>query len=311
MVRYSARTSIMRPASSSSTFTPAIASWNAAIPPAAPLPTTMTSHCADPGVIDAASLRGSCVIGSRFSASVESGCMSPLLPAMRAILAVFGRAADEVLQELIALVAQLAMDADFRRVIAADGRLLGHDEKLLQRRGRFELVLTDGGENRIELPGVELGEGAAESRYRVLVERCQSTHPLQSNFGVAFAQQEVDVVGDPCFFGTRGSLVGGNDRFDQHLERGEIRCGQHLWRGSGSPGLNPGKGKQSVVRERGQQGSGGSQRLQCRTTRDLRHARILLHRRAGVKRSESRLFCKNLFVIDGRLPRRHGDTEPA
>jgi hypothetical protein len=50
IVLYSVLTSIIRPASSSSTLTPAIASWKAAIPPAAPLPTTIASQRSLPGL---------------------------------------------------------------------------------------------------------------------------------------------------------------------------------------------------------------------------------------------------------------------
>jgi len=52
---YSGANVDIRPASSSSTFTPAIASWNAAIPPAAPLRRRWTSHRSLPGLIESAS----------------------------------------------------------------------------------------------------------------------------------------------------------------------------------------------------------------------------------------------------------------
>src|SRR6059036_2812784 len=117
MVRYSVRTSIIRPASSNSTLTPAIASWNAAMPPAAPLPTMMTSQRSLPGLIESASRFDSSSARVRLTLSVGSSCMV-FLPADRAILAVFGLAADELPQELIALVAQLLVNADLRRVVA-------------------------------------------------------------------------------------------------------------------------------------------------------------------------------------------------
>src|SRR5687767_2165031 len=134
MVRYSLRWSSMRPASSTSTFTPAMASWNAAIPPAAPLPTTITSQRAVPGLMAAASRRDSSVTAARSRSRVRSA-MSGLrfLPAVRAILAVDGMAAHELGQDLVALVAQLLVDADLRAVVAVDGRLLGGDEELLHR----------------------------------------------------------------------------------------------------------------------------------------------------------------------------------
>src|SRR6185295_8444292 len=119
IVRYSALWSSMRPASSISTLTPAVASWNAAMPPAAPLPTTITSHCPVPGLIDAASLRDSSVTASR-SRVGSAGMVTSLrlLPAMRAVLAVLGLATDELRQDLVALVAKLLVDPDLRGVVA-------------------------------------------------------------------------------------------------------------------------------------------------------------------------------------------------
>src|SRR6267142_2313568 len=105
IVRYSALWSSMRPASSMSTLIPAVASWKAAMPPEAPLPTTMTSHGPEVGWLAA-------FLGLR------------LLPAVRAILAVHGQAAHELEQYLVALVAELLVDADLGRVVAVDGRLL-------------------------------------------------------------------------------------------------------------------------------------------------------------------------------------------
>src|SRR5688572_10323954 len=151
-----------------------------------------------------------------------------LLSAMRTIFTVFGRAADELLQKLIALIAQLAMDADLRRVVAANGRLLGHDEEVFERCHRIELVLADAREHRVDLGRVEPDEGPPESQGCFLIERGQSAHPLQGQLVVALAQQEVDVVRDASVFRTGRSLVGGNDRFDQRLEGMEIRRRQHL-----------------------------------------------------------------------------------
>src|SRR4029453_9796619 len=146
----------MRPASSNSTFTPAIASWNAAIPPAAPLPTTITSQRSLPGLIESASrfdsssarvkltsrggsscirvlsCRTDCPALSRRPQLIEGGrgfhasraarlkgsrSLRMLLSAVRTVLAVFGLAADELFEELITLVAQLLADADLRRVV--------------------------------------------------------------------------------------------------------------------------------------------------------------------------------------------------
>jgi hypothetical protein len=55
--------------------TPAIASWNAAMPPAAPLPTTMTSQRSLPGLIDSASRFDSSSARVRLTLSVGSSCI--------------------------------------------------------------------------------------------------------------------------------------------------------------------------------------------------------------------------------------------
>jgi hypothetical protein len=62
----------MRPASSMSTLMPAVASWKAAMPPEAPLPTTITSHGPEDGLMDAASLRDSSVIAASSRSRVLS-----------------------------------------------------------------------------------------------------------------------------------------------------------------------------------------------------------------------------------------------
>ena len=78
MVRYSLRVSSMRPASSISTLMPAVASWNAAMPPAAPLPTTITSQRPLPGLTAAAILRDSSRTAARSRSSVGSAAMDHL-----------------------------------------------------------------------------------------------------------------------------------------------------------------------------------------------------------------------------------------
>src|SRR5215510_11995536 len=178
IVRYSVWTSSIRPASSSSTFTPAIASWNAAMPPAAPLPTTMTSQRSLVGVIESASRFDSSSARVRLTLSVGSSCMV-FLPAVRAVLAVFGLAADELAQELIALVAKLVVNADSRGVVAADGRLLGHHEERFERRLRRLLVAADRLEDRVDLGVAKPAERRAEPRHRFGVERRQPAEPLQ------------------------------------------------------------------------------------------------------------------------------------
>ena len=56
------------------------------------------------------------------------------LPAVLTVLAVDGLAPDELFDEYIALVAQLLVNADVRRVVGVDGGLLGHHEERLERR---------------------------------------------------------------------------------------------------------------------------------------------------------------------------------
>ena len=158
------------------------------MPPAAPLPTIITSHLPEPGVIVAASFRDSsgdsvailiervesfCIreistgrsrrsrrtdlSWSLFCSLISPNSLS-LLPAVGTILAVLRCAANEFLQELISLVAKLAMDADLRRVVAANRCLLGHDEEVFERRPWIELALADVGEDGVDLSGVEFGE---------------------------------------------------------------------------------------------------------------------------------------------------------
>src|SRR3954466_6876716 len=128
----------MRPASSTRTLMPAVGSWKAAMPPAAPLPTTITSQGPESGLIDAASLRDSSVMAARSRSSVGSAATSGLrfLAAVRAVLAVHGQASDEFHEVLVALVLQLLLDADLRRVVAVDGGLFGLREELLELRTR-------------------------------------------------------------------------------------------------------------------------------------------------------------------------------
>src|SRR6185503_18049088 len=78
MVRYSLRVSSIRPASSISTLMPAVASWKAAMPPAAPLPTTITSQRPLPGLTAAAILWDSAVTAAMSRSSVGSAAMGHL-----------------------------------------------------------------------------------------------------------------------------------------------------------------------------------------------------------------------------------------
>src|SRR5687767_9319377 len=106
MVRYSLRWSSMRPASSARTLSPDMASWYEAMPPAAPVPTTITSQGPLFGVIVRASVRDSSRTAARSRSRVGSEAISALrfLPAVRAILAVLCLAPHELGQDLVALV---------------------------------------------------------------------------------------------------------------------------------------------------------------------------------------------------------------
>src|SRR5262249_42124411 len=124
----------------------------------------MASQRSRPGLIDAARRRDSSTALARSSVSVRSACIvSPrrpdsvalrfLLAARRAIPAVLGLASDEVVKEPVALVAQLLVDTDLRGVVAANRRLLRHDEELLERRPRRALVAADVAQDRVCLAG--------------------------------------------------------------------------------------------------------------------------------------------------------------
>src|SRR5437899_12549673 len=102
----------MRPASGLRTFATAVASWEAAMPPAAPLPTTITSQVPEPGLMVEASRFDSSRLAERSMSRVGSAGISGLrrLPAPRAILAVHRLASDELEQDLVAFVAQLFVE---------------------------------------------------------------------------------------------------------------------------------------------------------------------------------------------------------
>ena len=61
-----------------------------------------------------------------------------------------------------------------------------------------------------------------------MIECRQSAHPPQHQLGLAFAQEEVDVIGDARLFRAGRSLVGGDDGLDQDFERAEARRRQHI-----------------------------------------------------------------------------------
>src|SRR5204863_4931279 len=214
----------MRPASSSSTLTPAIASWNPAIPPAAPLPTTMTSQRSLPGLIESASRADSSSARVRLTLRVGSDCIisslksqvsslkpqlsSVFLPAVRAVLALFCLAADELAEELIALVPQFLVNADLRRVIAADGRLLGHHEEGLERGLGRALVAADLLEDGVDLTGAKPAERRTEPRRGFGVARRQAAEPLQRHFAVGLTDEQVDVVRHGRLLRPRRLIVG-------------------------------------------------------------------------------------------------------
>src|SRR5688572_10735403 len=102
---------------------------------------------------------------------------------MRTVLPVFCVAADELVEELIALVTELSVDANLGAVVPLDRRILGHHEERVQRRmsGGYELICADRGKHGIRLVRIESGERLTKPRHRLLVERCQATHPLQGH----------------------------------------------------------------------------------------------------------------------------------
>src|ERR1051325_9194257 len=101
------------------------------------------------------------------------------LPAMRAIFAVLGLAADELAEELVALVAQLLVDADLGGVIPVDRRLLGDHEKFFQRRPWRPLVAADVAQDLVSLRRRETDERRAKSCGRLGVERRETANPVQ------------------------------------------------------------------------------------------------------------------------------------
>src|SRR6266481_3372131 len=101
------------------------------------------------------------------------------LPAVRTVLTVLGLTPDELAEELVALVAQILMNADLGRVVAADRRLLRHHEEGLERRLRRLLVAADGLENCVDLTGTQPAERRTEPRRGLGVERREPADPLQ------------------------------------------------------------------------------------------------------------------------------------
>src|SRR6516165_7118347 len=158
-----------------------------------------------------------------------------LLPAVRAVLPILGLAADELAEELIALVAQLLVNAGRRRVVTADRRFLGHHEKRLERRPRRLLVMTDALEDCVDVIGTQPAERRVETQHRFGIQRRQAAYPLQRQLAVVFAQQKIDVIGHARLLCARRSIVGGNHRLYETLEGLELWRREHLefWRAVG------------------------------------------------------------------------------
>ena len=140
------------------------------------------------------------------------------LPAVRAVLAVLGLAADELAEEFVALVTQLLVDANLGGVIAVDRRLLGHHEKLFERRPRRPLVAADVAQDLVSLRRRETDKRRSKSRRRLGVERRETANPAQRAVRFQFAHQQIDVVGDARLACAGRTLVGRNTHLDQRLE---------------------------------------------------------------------------------------------
>src|SRR6188474_3484572 len=91
-------------------------------------------------------------------------------------------AADELLQELVAFVFELLVDADVGGVVAEDCARLRLAEELLERRRRRELVFGRLCEQRRLLLGGRPREGHAELRGARLVKRGESVRPRLLRF---------------------------------------------------------------------------------------------------------------------------------
>src|SRR5439155_20153585 len=127
---------------------------------------------------------------------------------MRAVLTILGLTADEFAEELVALVAQLLMNANLGSVVALNRRLLGHDKEHFQRRLRRALVAADILEDRVQLRGVQPAEWGVESRRGLGVERGETAEPLEGALALRFAEQEIDVLGDTRLLRTGRMVVG-------------------------------------------------------------------------------------------------------
>src|SRR5690606_19382270 len=287
MVRYSVAGSIIRPASSISTFPPAMASWNAAIPPAAPEPTTMTSYGSRPGVTVGCGGVAERTIGM----STSEGCGLRRLPAVRALLAVLGLAADKLGEELVALVAQLLMDPDLRRVVAADGRVLDGAEELLGRRLRVALVPAQVGEQFLDLRGRELDERRRVARLGRLLEGRQALRPVLLHVVGRLAEQQVDVVDDTRGAGAGRVVVRRDDGLRERVDRRMLLACQDEQRRRGVGALEGLEGLRSLRGQQWQEGGGaeaGAERLERAAAAHAGRGRWRQRRLRGARAAPSR-----------------------
>src|SRR5205823_1634090 len=87
-------------------------------------------------------------------------------------------AADELAQELVALIGQLAVDADLGGVVAADRRVFRGHEEFLQRRDGSALVLADVGQKSSRLRRRDAIDRRLEPAAAFLIERRQACGPF-------------------------------------------------------------------------------------------------------------------------------------
>ena len=228
------------------------------MPPAAPLPTMITSHFCDPGLMDAARRCDSAVTAERSSSSVGSRGIRPPASARSADTPCRpGSGSPGTRAGPVALVAQLLVDPDLRGVVAADRRVLRLDEELLERRRldarRRPLVAAHVGEQRLRLSGRKLGEGRAEPLRGLRLEGGQPVEPRLADGLVLLGEEEVDVVRDPCLLGAGRALVGGDDGLDEGLHRRILRGGEGSQRRWPGRGLDFDEGGETLVGEPGQE----------------------------------------------------------
>ena len=226
---------------------PAVASWNAAMPPAAPVPTTITSHLPVFGVMAVESLRDSLVMAYRSTVMVRSACIefSAFCPQCGQSLPSSVAHPTNSGSIWLPLVPQLLVDADLGGVVAVDGGLFGGLKKRSSGVTRLQLVPADVGHQRVHGRGSEPRERRAGA-CRFGVDRGKPFEPLLLQF-LRLAEQQVDVVGDPRLLRARRTLVGRDDGFDERLQGRETRRRHDLGAGRRVAALHLHEGKQSCV----------------------------------------------------------------